>query len=261
MVPIPEVEKDVAILDTPFVLTIINNHLSPDSLQHCQYVHKQIDWWNKVDISNPTFPKLKRKFTSPLYSMFLKMSWDRLRDKEWYEFSDFREYDRLKEADIRASFIFSSSEEILLFYENILSIGDYRRSDSRYDALDFIVDENFNKNFSVGFQLLKLIIDKGNEVNYIPWVVFRNQLNTQDVTEKIWTLVENRPFARKTSWFLAFFYNLDKSIVSKGYAISIIKMIAETEENIHIDLDSLAKFLKVDKKLFQKYSSCDPCKE
>ena len=251
MEPIPEVRKDIATFDAPFILTIINNHLSSDSLQHCQYVHKQISWWNKVGVSDSAFPELQSKFTSPLYSMFLKMSWDRLRGREEYEFSNFEEYNKLKEADIRSSFVFNNADDLPPFYQKLLHVEEARRQGSRYDSLDFIVDENCDRNFSVGFQLLELIIDKDNKVNYVPWVVFRHQLTTREVADKIWRLLESRSFARKTSWYLSFFYNLDKSLVSKKYADSIVQMVNESKENILINLDMLAKFLEVDQELFQ----------
>ncbi len=79
MDPIPEVRKEVAISDAPFVLTVTQQSSIANSLQHCQYVHEQIKWWNEIGISDLPLPELKKKFTSPLYSTFLKMRWNNRR--------------------------------------------------------------------------------------------------------------------------------------------------------------------------------------
>ncbi len=143
---------------------------------------------------------------------------------------------------------------MLPFYQKLLHVEEARRTDSRYDTLDLIVDENCSRNSSIGFQLLKLIVDKGNEVNYVPRVVFRYQLTAQEVADKVWELIESKSFKHKVFWKRSFLYHLNESLASKKYADSIIQTIDESEESINIDLGRLTKFLRVDQEIFQECS-------
>ena len=156
----------------------------------------------------------------------------------------------MKEDDIRSSFVFSDTSELKPFYEKLTQLTD-TRSGGRYDALDLIIDENYARNPILGYHLLELIVNGSNEVNHFPHVVFRNQLNTLEVADKVWNLIESRPFAHKTAWKLSFFYNLSEPLVSSEHSINIVQMIGESDESIRIDLDSLTKFLKADHELFQ----------
>ena len=41
-----------------------------------------------------------------------------------YEFDDFREYEKLKEAEIRSSFVLSNLDEINVFYDTFILLKD-----------------------------------------------------------------------------------------------------------------------------------------
>jgi hypothetical protein len=245
--------KEILEFDIQFILKIIDNHLSVSSFEHCRYVQNQIRQCNRNEVLEPVFPKYLKTFTNPIYEMFLKIDWNRLRDKEEYEFDDLTEYDRLKGAEIRSSFIFSKQDELQLFYKDFVFLflekGE-RDAQQYYKSLEYIIDENCTMNFDLGFQLLELIIEKNNEINYVPRLVFINHLNTKDKTNKIWKLVQSRLFQHKTQWELAFYELIDGSLIKAEHPSAIVKSINETEESITIDFDKLARFLKVDSKLF-----------
>ena len=106
--------------DIPFVLNIIDKHLTNENFEHCKYVQNQIRWFRRHDFDLPEFSNLTNRFVNETYLAFLKIDWDRFRDKEMYEFDDFREYERLKEAEIRSSFILSNEDEINDFYDTFI---------------------------------------------------------------------------------------------------------------------------------------------
>ena len=47
-------------------------------------------------------------------------------------------------------------------------------------TIEHVIDENCFKNFALGCNILMLIIENGNEINYIPRSVFRNHLRTEE---------------------------------------------------------------------------------
>ena len=97
----PDVVKEVMEFDVRFVLSIINNHLTNSNFEHCYYVQEQIRWFVKNDIKNNKFDLLKRKFINERYLVYLKIDWDRLRDKDSYEFANYEEYEKLKEGPFK----------------------------------------------------------------------------------------------------------------------------------------------------------------
>src|SRR5690606_30884249 len=84
----PDVSKEIMEKDIPYVVRIIERHLNKDSFEHCKYVQNQIRWCKRNLVSHPSFNTLEQKFTNPMYEIYLKIDWDRLRDKEAYEFDD-----------------------------------------------------------------------------------------------------------------------------------------------------------------------------
>ncbi|ASS47509.1 MAG: hypothetical protein A3D31_16885 [Candidatus Fluviicola riflensis] len=188
----PDVSKEVMEFDIPFLRAIIEKYLTPNSFEHCRYVQDQIRWCKRNSATHPWFEFLATKFTNPTYETFLKIDWDRFRDKEMYEFDNHDEYQKLKETEIRTAFVFSNSEEVKKFYEIFVYLKNLANNDWGYgQTLEYVVDENCTKNFDLGCQLLRLIIEKNNEVNHIPRMVFRNHLNTKEKAAKIWNIIQS----------------------------------------------------------------------
>ena len=65
-------------------------------------------YWNDREekITNRSYRELKQKFLTEEYSMFCKLDWNRLRDKNDFEFDNWKEYDNLKSEEIRKNFVF-----------------------------------------------------------------------------------------------------------------------------------------------------------
>lgn len=106
--------------DIQFLIPIIENYLIPDSFVHCHYVQEQIRWCKRNGIEHSEFVSLSQKFTNPTYEKYLILDWDRFRDKESYDFENHQEYEKLKEEEIRKSFIFNNIKEIELFYNTFI---------------------------------------------------------------------------------------------------------------------------------------------
>lgn len=188
----PDVFKEVMEFDVPLLMSIIQKHLSPSLFEHCRYVQDQIRWCKRNSVSGSSFDALAIKFTNPTYETFLKIDWDRFRDKEMYEFDNHDEYQKLKETEIRIAFVFNNSEEVKSFYEIFVYLKNLAKNDWGYgQTLEHVIDENCSKNFELGCQLLRLIVEKNNEVNHIPRMILRNHLNTNENAEKIWNIIQS----------------------------------------------------------------------
>lgn len=248
----PDVNKEIMSFDIPFVLNIIDNHLTNENFEHCKYVQDQIRWFKRHDFDLPEFSNFSNGFVNETYLSFLKIDWDRFRDKEMYEFDDFREYERLKEAEIRSSFILTDEVEINDFYTTFILLRNTADNNWNYNnALDFVIDENCSGDFNIGLALLKKIIENGNDIIYVPRVVFRNQLKVEKTANQIWELVQNSEFEHKELWELSFYDYIDDSLINDELSDSLVKTISKMNNPNTIHFDRLERFLKVTPNLFQ----------
>jgi len=84
----PDVVNEIMQKDISHVITIIEQHLTPDNFLHCRYVHKQIRWCKRHEVLHDQFSSLAKRFTNPLHERYLVIDWDRFRDKESFEFDN-----------------------------------------------------------------------------------------------------------------------------------------------------------------------------
>lgn len=248
----PDVSKNVMQYDVPMLVEIIEEQLSPNSFEHCKYVQDQVRWCKRNSISHSSFPKLLNKFRNSTYEIFLKIDWDRLRDKEMYEFDDYREYEKLKEAEIRSSFVFNEKEQVKEFYNTFVYLKKLTKNEWNYTTtLDHVIDENCTKNFQIGCELLQLVIENNNEINYVPRVVFRNHLKESLNVQIIWSIIEQNDFILKPLWELSFYDYLDNSLLNSKYVQSLVNTVSRMNDSYTIHFDRLKRFLEIEPDLFQ----------
>lgn len=249
----PDVSKEIMEFDIPFVIKIIEEKLTPTSFEHCKYVHDQIRWCNRNAVTHITFSSLSSSYTNPMYQEYLKIDWDRFRDKEMFEFDDYREYEKLKEAEIRNSFVFKDITVLEKFYNTFMYLKKAAKNDWQYNTtLDLVIDENCNYDFEIGCQIFNKVISEDNVANYVPRVPFRNHLNTKEKVSRIWEIIQEVEFNSKRQWELSFYDNLDESFINKDYVDHLIQTISRIKQARTIHFDRLKRFLIIEPNLFQK---------
>ncbi|HEY9008814.1 MAG TPA: ATP-binding protein [Ohtaekwangia sp.] len=248
----PDVSRDVMRHDVPMLVDIIETRLSPNSFEHCKYVQDQIRWCERNAVFHSSFSELLNKFRNNTYETFLKIDWDGFRDKEIYHFDDYREYEKLKEAEIRSSFIFNDNKQAKEFYNTFVYLKKFTKNGWNYNStLDHIIDENCTQNFQIGCELLKFVIENNNEIDYVPGVVFRNHLKECRSAEIIWDIIVQKNFIRRPLWELAFYDYLGDSILNSKYVESLVNTISSINDSYTIHFDRLKRFLAIEPNLFQ----------
>ncbi|MBN1998307.1 ATP-binding protein, partial [candidate division KSB1 bacterium] len=249
---VPDVTKDIIEFDIPYIIHMIDRNFTVDSFEHCQYVQSLIKMWKQNSISHSSLNDLEQRFTNSTYKMFLIIDWDWVRDKDIYNFKDHNDYRKVKEAEIHSAFIFESKEDIIAFYQSFVQIRNkVKNEDGLHNSLDLIIDANAAQKFENGIFLLQVIIEKNNEINFIPKIVFQNHLLTEEKTNNIWQLIERSFFCNKALWTLYFFYYLDESLIHKGHCGSILEALTNIKKTHIIDIDRLKKYLKLCPTLFE----------
>ncbi|MEH7110732.1 hypothetical protein, partial [Bacillus sp. JJ1764] len=234
--------EEVASYDKGYILILIEKYLDPEILEHCILVQKYIRFLNRNSITNDTdIEKLKAKYINDLYEMYLRIDWDRIRDKDMYDFDDYTEYEYLKEQEIRKSFLFHSSKEVSNFFENYLYLTGFIKNPwNQNRVLDIVVDENFKHKSQIGHTLLELIIEKNSDLNYVPYLVFKNHLNKSNLVKEFLNFIEERSFKCRLRWVLSFYENLDPSYLEINQVNRFIELIKNIDETVYIYLENFS---------------------
>ena len=249
----PDVIKEIMEYDIQFLIPIIENHLKPDSFEHCRYVQEQIRWCKRNEIELPEFVSLSQKFTNTTYEKYLILDWERFRDKEIYDFENYEEYQKLKEEEIRKSFVFNDIKDIKSFYDTFVYLKSIAKNDWSYNnSFDLIVDENCSENFESGCQFFNEVIITNNQIGYIPTTVFKNQLTTQEKSQYIWDILQNNNFDSKYSWELSFYDNLADNLINEKYIEKIKETVKKLPNRASIWLGGLKRYLSIEPNLFQE---------
>ena len=249
--PTVDVVKEVMQFDVQYILKIIKNHLKSSNFEHCHYVQEQIRRFIKCGIQNIEFDILKSKYINEVYLMYLKIDWERLGDKNSYEFNDYDEYERLKESQVRESFIFDSVKSFTDFYTHYKYLLTWEKNEYNIkNSFDLIMDENFKIDFDLGIEMLKHIINHNNDIKYIPRLPFKKLLNDQYNSKLIWSIISSRNYNLSVNWKLQYFYFLNERLVNDNYCQYLIMSVKHINSNISIEFSDLIKYLKYDKNLF-----------
>ena len=111
-----------------------------------------------------------------------------------------------------------------------------------------MIDENCSRNIEIGLTLLEKVIEKENEIKYIPRSIFRNHLKTENTANQIWNIIQSKEFELKELWELSFYDYIDDSLINKDYSKSLINTIAKMNNPNTIHFDRLERFLTIDRK-------------
>ena len=249
----PDVVKEVMEFDVIYVLKIIKNHLTNSNFQHCHYVQSQIRWFIENDIQDETFDILKSTYLNELYLVYLKIDWDRLRDKESYEFEDYAEYEKLKESEVREYFVFDSLDSFAEFYQHYNYLLNWEKNTySIKNSFDYVIDENFKRNYELGIEFLKYIINHNNDIQYVPHLPFQKLLVSKNTAQSIWTAISSKDYNQSATWKLQYFFYLDDNLVDETQCKNLVSAVNDINDHIFIHFTDLLKYLKCDANLFTK---------
>ncbi|OAS15407.1 hypothetical protein [Paenibacillus oryzisoli] len=242
--------KEIAHCDITYICNIIERHFSCDSFLHCRYVQDLARWCRRNEVQHLDLIKVAQNYTNSTYEMFIIIEWDRYRDKEIYEFDNYEEYERLKDVDIRSSFIFDTIKNVNLFYEKFIFIKQLSKNNYNYiRVLDIIIEENCNRNFHMGMYMLTMIMKEKNRICYIPRILFKNQLKDSERAKLIWGLIQQYHFDLRIQWILSWYEFVDVSIPNID---ELLKSMDETEESFYLYFNGLDRYLPLKPDLFQR---------
>ena len=239
----PDVVSDVMELDVKPVLEMIDNHLKPESFEHCRCVQSILAWFKRNGIERNEFAELKARFTNELYERFLILSWDRLRDKESFEFDNHREYEQLKTNQITNHYILKTLEDVANFVSDFsFTKKNTRETWSIDNSLEAVIKDTFTRDTDLGLKLIHQVILQNDHIRYIPRNIFQSTLTSKKVTAQVFKLLHENEFRFREDWLLNFFYAVPEALVTKEHAEMIKETISSLKKGQMVSLDLFAKY-------------------
>jgi broad-specificity NMP kinase len=240
--------KDLALFDVSFIISLINNYFDEKSLIHGIYVHHQIKNWIKQEINLPEFDGLKIKFNSIIYDMYTNLTIDYFHED--YEKMTHDKYIEFKRNILKSKFVLSNEDNINEFVERYFYIHDQiEKNQTLNGSLDIIINENANINFTFGCSIIIEIMKRNNEIDFIPYELFASHLKDMEKSSYIWSIISAYNFKHKSRWELSYFYNLEENLVNEEQ-VSLLKCTFKNLAGyIDISLVSLEKYYKLNQNL------------
>lgn len=245
---IREINTELLVFDLSHIIPFIEAHLDKTLFRNIYFVQELVRWLNRVELPDRSYQQLKLSFTSEEYKLFRKLEWNRLRGKEEYEFENNDEFERLKEQDLKETFVFGKAEDFKPFLNAIThSVNIKERNEwSVIKSVDIIVEEAFRRDQELGLALLRELISSYPLGNHIPYKTINSITNfSKEYAEKLWALLEQSELGGKFFWQMAFFSQLPESLVNVDYANKFVTVVKSLSYNAMIEFGIVARFLPV----------------
>jgi len=243
-----EAISEILEFDLSLLVPFIENKLDPFSFENIHFVNDLVGWLNREKLLDRNYQNLKVKFASKEYEYFKKIDWNTFREMQDYEFDNYDDFQKQKEQDIRASFVFHSEADFAALHtaiKNTLSL-ESNNGFGIDQSLNIVVEENFLQNEALGFKLLESIFDnypKGlNPLSKaIRVIVHKSSIWAL----RLWKLIHNWNHEYKLYWELAFFDCLPVELANNFYKNELLATIKSIDKGCYLHFESYEKFFPV----------------
>ncbi|HRO86136.1 MAG TPA: hypothetical protein PK110_15030 [Niabella sp.] len=241
---IPEILE----FDLSFLLPFIESSLDPSSFEHIHFVHDFVSMLDREKLSDKGYQILKAKFNSKEYEYFRKLDWNTLRGKQDYDFEKYDDFQKLKEQDVRSSFVFKSEAEFADLHraiKNTLSL-EGNNSWGIDQSLNIIGEENFLQNDELGFKLLNSILENyPTGVNPLHKLVKVIVNKSPQWALRLWNLLNNWKHEYKLYWQLSFFDYIPVELANNFYKTALLETIKSIDKGCYLQFESFEKFIPI----------------
>ena len=185
-------------------------------------------------------------FNTQEYRDYRKLDWNRFRDKEEYEFDNWREYEEIKSKDLKENFTFESRADFKLFLDtvdNYQSVKDSSHSQIE-NSLEVVLSENFNKNTKNGLYFLEEYLKKNYSIRCLYRTIASVAKHSEQSALKFWNILEKTNNKDSILWKIAFLDRLPSEFANDFYYDKLIETINSINGFMYLYIEQYDKFSK-----------------
>lgn len=244
--------KEMFEFDLKFIIPIIENNLDTNSYKHCHYVNELVRWSKRKEVSMDKFEEWKTSFNCHKYQWFLKVSWDKLRDKELDDFGDWDKYDVVKEKEVRQSLRFDTASEFRVFLDfiaELLSWRGFHNKDNLRRSVDIVLSEHFSRDVKLGFAMLTEFMSYPELKKMYLSGLIKRCANVPELHDKFWLFLEK--MQASDLWKIEFLCCLPEHLITPIYLQRLYKLYDGFTEGYFLTFQSYKKYQSVDQNIFE----------
>lgn len=240
-------ERNPAILefDLSLLVPFITEHFSRESFLETFAANSlALSLKREKRIDENIYKNLVLLFDTPAYRNFRKLDWNRFRDKEEFDFTDWREYERVKSEDLRQNFTFKSKRDIPNFLnsiENLQAVTNNNHSQIER-SIEVIFEENFNQNHELGLQLIEEYLNRNFEIRCLYRTTSAIVKSSKSNAKKLWEILEKWEGINSIYWKLAFFERLPSDFANKYYYDKLLLTLKSIDCYTYLYINEYEKF-------------------
>ena len=234
--------------DLSFLLPFIEKSLETTSFEHIHFVHDFVSMLDRENLVDKDYQNLKIKFNSKEYEYFRKLDWNTIRGRQDYAFENYDDFQKLKEQDVRISFVFKNETEFTTLHEAIKNTLLLKGNNSWGidQSLNIITEENFMQNDELGFKLLKSILENSpTGINPIHNAVKVIVNKSPQWALRLWNLIDSWKHEYKLHWKLSFFDYLPPEFADNFYKNALLETIKSMDRGCYMRFESFEKFIPI----------------
>ncbi len=205
-------------------------------------------------VKHSEFERLKKAFEHEVYSDFEVLNRERRRGKESHDFKDYKEFERLKDADLAKRFTFSSTDQIEAFISNYREIRSWDKISiySQSDCFHTIIKSNLSIDIETGFEVFLGLAKLSDSMSQIPFLFKTIELitATPGLVERFWKAIGERGLHE--SWRLDLLTSLKPIVIEEKHLQRLYTMAETLNNDYYLNLERCRHFEKIDSEVIVK---------
>lgn len=246
-----ELHPEVLDFDLGLLIPFISENFSPKTFKYAHCVQEMMYHFDREErITNRSYRELKEKFLTEDYLAYRTFDWNKLRDKEEFEFDNWEEYEALKSEELKNYFLFVDESEFPKLFNAIENIQTIKERDyfPAGQSINIIIEENFKKNNELGFQIFRRILEEFPKGLQFPHraigLIVRS---SPGWCMKIWTELEKWENENSLFWKISFFRHLPTDFIDKFYCDCLLHFIDNIDRYTYLYVEDFSRFNLIDK--------------
>ena len=234
--------------DYPYILEIIKKHMNSKSFEDCLCVQNFIQWAKRNGMSKKDYDYYHKRYNCREYKFYVLVTWDRLRDKEQYDYRDYEAYHKYKQLELKNNFVYNtkrSYDSFLAKYAFLTKNDSVENKQNLRLSLDIVVSMAFESNLDLGCYFLRKII-RYNFHDFLPHNLFANRLNSALNAKRIMTTILSDDYELKSEWIIKYFECIPVSFLTKNDLTILLDAISGCSPGTSIYLVNLKKLKILD---------------
>ncbi|MFZ2785075.1 MAG: hypothetical protein WAZ36_11825 [Sediminibacterium sp.] len=252
---IREPDKTLWEYDLDFYLPILTPMLDPKDIEDVEFVQQFSDRMRRLKIEDGRIVALMGQFTNHEYEFIKKLDWNFYKGKQDFEVTNYEEFRKLKEKQLREDFKFddlAGAAPLFRAVDNILRING-GKGHALQQSLDIIIEENFLRDQKVGFEILQsLLINYPPQLGVLTRAVLSISNSSPENARKLLSIFKAWNHSVKDFYLLTLFGVLKAEFIDRYFTHELLDAINNLSSSCYLSFEDFEKYEEFEPDIIEK---------